>query len=153
MIGWKGVQDDYWSLTGSLLTKVIKGKVDPVTGKIFNGIGEDIEVERASVDDDCRNTCSTGLHVGSRDFANTFRGNGRLMLLRFNPKDAISVPADENARKLRVCAYIVIAEETNTAKEADDSYVVNAPFIDNDLDNYQSPHWGPKRDVYGRFCK
>ncbi len=139
VIGWKGVRNDYWSHTGNLSTKVIRGNVD-AAGRILNKVGEHIEVERGYVDDNCNNTCSHGLHIGSRSYAEMFKNGGRLMVVRFNPKDAVSVPTDESGQKLRVCAYEVIAEEEGDHKV--DSLQAG--------DAYTKPL--PKRDKNGRFC-
>lgn len=114
VIAYKGVEANFWSRTGNLETVVIKGKVDS-QGRIFNGVGEYIEVERKSVDPLRRNTCSFGLHVGSYNYAKGFSA-GKVMLVRFNPKDAISVPTDESCQKLRVCAYEVLADVTDFVK-------------------------------------
>ena len=110
VIGYKGVQNDYWSHNGNTKTVVIKGAVNKA-GQIYNGVGEEIEVERRCVDDNRSRHCSFGLHIGSYDFADDWRGHdGRLMVVRFNPKDAVSVPTDCSCQKLRVCAYEVISE-------------------------------------------
>jgi hypothetical protein len=104
---FKGVQNDLYSVMGNLSTVVLKGTVDK-TGHIYNGVGEEIEVLRRCVDDDRRNSCSHGLHLGSMDYSRSW-GN-RLLLCRFNPKDAVSVPTDSSCQKLRVCAYTVVEE-------------------------------------------
>lgn len=111
-IGYKAVRSDYWSKTAGK-TVLTKGKVDN-EGRIYNGIGEEIECERNEVDDDRRNECSNGLHVGGLDYATvTFRsGNDKVVLVEVNPKDVVSVPQDYNAQKLRACAYKVISEYT-----------------------------------------
>jgi hypothetical protein len=106
VIGYKGVANDYYSVNGNTSTKVISGKVRQ--GHIYNGVGEVIEVERRCVDDNRKKHCSEGLHVGSFDYAK--RWGQRLMVVRFNPKDAVSVPDDCECQKLRVCKYEVIGE-------------------------------------------
>lgn len=105
---YKGVRADYWSCTGNKRTEVLKGKVDK-SGHIFNGIGEEIEVKRSSVDDERDNQCSHGLHVGAFEYARDF-SQGKLLLVEFDPKDVVSVPTDHNCQKMRVCAYTVIDE-------------------------------------------
>ena len=110
IIGYKGVDTDFYSKHGNKNTIVITGNVD-ANGRILNKIGETIEVARNSVDDNKDNHCSHGLHVGSYDYAKDWAGNnGHLMMVEFNPSDAVSVPTDCNFQKLRVSKYKVIGE-------------------------------------------
>jgi hypothetical protein len=109
-IGYKAVQGDYWSKTAGS-TVLIKGKTSS-DGRIYNGVGEEIECERNQVDDNRQHECSNGLHVGGLSYATvTFRNSGdKVVLVEVNPKDVVSVPKDYNAQKLRACAYKVIGE-------------------------------------------
>ena len=110
IIGYKGVDTDFYSKHGNKNTIVITGPVD-ANGRILNKIGETIEVARNSVDDNKDNHCSHGLHIGSYDYAKDWAGNdGHLMMVEFNPSDAVSVPTDCNFQKLRVSKYKVIGE-------------------------------------------
>jgi hypothetical protein len=110
VIGYKGVDADYYSKHGNTNTIVITGTVNK-NGCILNKVGETIEVARNSVDDNKDNHCSHGLHVGSYDYAKDWAGNdGHLMMVEFNPCDAVSVPTDCNFQKLRVSKYKVIGE-------------------------------------------
>jgi hypothetical protein len=111
-IGYKAVRSDYWSKTAGK-TVLTKGKVDE-EGRIYNGVGEEIECERNQVDDNRDNECSNGLHVGGLNYATiTFRNSGdKVVLVEVNPKDVVSVPRDYNAQKLRASAYKVIGEYT-----------------------------------------
>lgn len=104
---YKGVQNDYWSVQGNTKTRVLKGKVNS-SGQIFNGVGEEIEIVRADVDDDPNNYCSNGVHIGSFEYAS--RHGPKVMLVKFDPKDVVSVPNDCNGQKCRVCHYWVVAE-------------------------------------------
>jgi len=62
-LAYKGLDSDFWSISGNKETKVISGEVNS-SGNIFNGVGEKIEVRRWDVDDIRDNHCSFGLHVG-----------------------------------------------------------------------------------------
>ena len=105
VIGYKGVSDDY---------------KDKYSGKFDNSVGETLEMKRRSVDDDPNNGCSYGFHVGSFDYADGWAGgDGKLMVVRFDPKDAVSVPSCSSYQKLRVCKYEVINEITDGRKEWD----------------------------------
>jgi len=106
-LAYKGVQSDYYSKTaGSII--VIKGKVQD--GKIYNGIGEEIEVERNGVCDDKNLGCSSGLHAGSVNYATDFGRGGRVVIVEINPADVVSVPDDCSCQKLRACRYKVVGE-------------------------------------------
>lgn len=72
-----------------------------------NSVGQIVKMPRRNVNDDRRQTCSSGLHVCSRNYD---RFGQRLMLVAVNPKDVVSVPNDYNNAKMRVCEYEVIAE-------------------------------------------
>jgi hypothetical protein len=107
LIAYKGVQMNYYSATGNKDTIVLQGTVDS-EGKIYNGVGEVIEVARNNVDDNRNNECSFGLHCGSLDYARGF--SARLVLVKVNPKDVVSVPKDYSFQKCRVCKYEVVGD-------------------------------------------
>ena len=89
--------------------KVRKDYLDCHTGTISNKVGEIVEMERNTVYDNANNTCSTGLHFCSKEYLNNFGGE-RTMILKINPRDVVSIPADYNATKGRACRYEVIGE-------------------------------------------
>jgi hypothetical protein len=106
-LAYKGVQNDYFSSHGNLETKVLQGTVNS-SGQIYNGVGEVIEVRRRDVDDDRSVHCSKGLHCGSLEYARGF--SYRLVVVKVNPADVVSVPSDYNCQKCRVSKYEVIAD-------------------------------------------
>jgi hypothetical protein len=105
-LAYKGLDSNYYSVSGNKKTKVIKGLVNE-SGNIYNGIGEDIEVRRWDVDDNRENHCSYGLHVGSLNYAQDF-SRGPVVIVKVNPKDVVSVPSDFDCQKCRVSAYKVL---------------------------------------------
>jgi hypothetical protein len=107
-LAYRGLQDDFYSVRGNLQTKVLQGKVNKL-GQIYNGVGEHIEVCRGDVDDNRDNTCSQGVHAGSYDYAQNW-SRGKVVVVKINPKDVVSVPSDYNCQKLRCCAYTVMSE-------------------------------------------
>ena len=131
-LAYKGVQSDYYSKTaGSII--VIKGKV--VNGKIYNGIGEEIEVERNGVCDDRNQGCSSGLHAGSVTYATDFGRGGHVVIVEINPIDVVSVPDDCSCQKLRACRYKVVGEyEVPLDHNYNNSYS-NEDWNDNDDDD------------------
>jgi len=118
-LAYKGLDSDFWSISGNKETKVINGEVNS-SGNIFNGVGEKIEVRRWDVDDNRDNHCSFGLHVGSLDYARGF-SQGTVVVVKINPKDVVSVPNDCNCQKCRVSAYEVVSifEQEITAPVVD----------------------------------
>lgn len=113
-IAYKWVRDNY---------------TDTHSGKFDNSVGTVVKMSRASVDDNRNNTCSAGLHVCSNKYC---KFGDRLMLVKVNPRDVVSVPYDYDNGKMRVCEYKVIdevkkAEYVNFSKpvvdeEEDDDY-------------------------------
>jgi hypothetical protein len=134
-LGYKGVQHDYWSSTGNADTIVVQGDTNE-RHQILNKVGATIEVARRCVDDNKDNHCSFGLHVGSYDYANGWAGeNGRLLVVEFDPADAVSVPTDCDFQKLRVSKYKVISDITDTRKELNKPvYEANKPIYGSDDD-------------------
>ena len=108
-LAYKGVTQEYYSISSGQI-KVLKGTVN-AGGHIFNGVGEEIVVERESVCSNGDIGCASGLHAGSWEYANDFKSGGRLMIVKINPRDVVSVPKDSKYQKLRTCRYEVIAEE------------------------------------------
>ena len=121
VIGYKGVCSDGWSKSGNTHTIVLQGEVNE-RGQIKNEVGDTIEVQRRSVDDNRQNSCSHGLHIGSFDYANSWASEGKLLLVRFNPRDAVSVPQDSECQKLRVCKYEVLEEIERDNSEIKEPY-------------------------------
>jgi hypothetical protein len=127
-LAYKGVSEHYYSIHGNPKTVVVQG-ITTTDGKIFNGVGSKIEVKRRNVDDNRNNHCSFGLHVGSLDYARSF--GQRVVVVKVNPKDVVSVPTDYNCQKCRVSAYEVVSdyeyeiESSVTDGEGNDSLVPN----------------------------
>lgn len=92
-LAYKGVRSDF---------------MDVYSGTFDNNVGQIHEMPRNEVDDDADRTCSNGFHVGAHKYATSWAGSGNVMLVKVNPRDAVSVPADHDAQKLRVCRYEVV---------------------------------------------
>jgi len=119
-LAYKGVQSDYFSSHGNTETKVIQGTVNS-SGQILNSVGSVIEVRRRDVDDDRNKHCSKGLHCGSLEYARGFAS--RLVVVKVNPADVVSVPSDYDCQKCRVSKYEVVADfvEEITASVVDEA--------------------------------
>lgn len=99
--------------------KVRDNYFDVHSGTMDNSVGKVVSMERNAVDDDKDRTCSAGLHFCSRSYLNNF-GGARVMIVKINPADVVSIPSDYNDAKGRACRYEVIGEldkETTAAPE------------------------------------
>lgn len=85
------------------------GKNNEVTVYINNHEETVVAMERNYVDDDKERTCSNGLHFCSLDYLNHFGGD-RIVIVKVNPEDVVSIPVDYNHSKGRTCKYTVIGE-------------------------------------------
>jgi hypothetical protein len=94
--------------------------MDKYSGTMSNAIGSVVKVARRDVDDDRDVGCSHGLHCGALDYVKDY-SNGttdRLLVVKVNPKDCVSVPKDCSFMKLRTCKYEVISELDEELKES-----------------------------------
>lgn len=86
---------------------------------IRNKVGDRVEMPRSEVDDDPTSYCSAGLHFCSEEYLGQFGSKtDPIMIVRIDPMDVVSVPADANGSKARCCAYTVVAEVTGSCSEA-----------------------------------
>lgn len=110
-IAYKGIRSNGYSIKGNLNTTVLTGTVDE-EGRIKNdNFGEKISVARNQVDDNRDKHCSFGLHVGSLDYAKGWSASvRRIIMVKVDPADVVSVPSDHSFQKCRVCAYTPMAD-------------------------------------------
>lgn len=106
---------------------------DKHSGKITNTPGTVVKVARSSVDDDFRNQCSYGLHVGGIEYVRSFGGgDDRFLIVKVNPKHAVAVPTDHQCQKLRVEEYLVV-------KEVSKDFVLENSLYGSDGTDYNGP--------------
>ena len=120
-IAYKRVRDDFKSFHD---------------GKTDNAIGSVLEMPRASVDSNRHRTCSDGLHFCSLDYLGSFYGgHGKVILLKINPRDVVSIPSDYNNAKGRACRYEILSEintkEGHVTTDVFNQSVVSAGATDN----------------------
>jgi hypothetical protein len=96
-IAYKGVNNDY---------------TDRHSGEYDNSPGKKVSMKRSDVDNDRSITCSRGLHVASFHYAKHEYGGDRLIMIKVNPKDVVSVPNDYNNQKMRCCEYRSLGDYT-----------------------------------------
>jgi hypothetical protein len=98
------------------------------SGTMDNSPGKIVEMERNKVDDDKDRTCSVGLHFCGLSYLDHFGGSdSRVVIVKINPADVVSIPSDYNGAKGRACRYEVIGEMGVKAEDAFDKPVqINA---------------------------
>lgn len=82
------------------------------TGTFDNSVGQVCSMPRNQVDDQRNNTCSSGLHFCSYNYLPSF-GNGdgdKVVVVKINPADVVSIPSDYNNAKGRTWYYEVVGE-------------------------------------------
>jgi|TARA_A100001201_G_C4086725_1_gene200758 hypothetical protein len=147
MVGYKGVRtyDAETSVQGKNGEIQDGDLVDIYTGNSFrNNPGDKCSMKRRQVCDDHTQGCSSGLHVGTYDYACDWAGpHGTVVLVKFNPKDIVSVPSDCNCQKMRVSEYEVISVAREQLEEAvydHDDY--------NDIDYHIDDYNGWSQDYF-----
>lgn len=107
--------------------KIRNNWTDIHSGTFDNSIGAVCEMPRNMVDEDSSRTCSAGLHVCSYDYLAHFSrdNNDRVVICEIDPADVVSIPADYNNTKMRVCKYTVIGE----VEDYKESEILNNSFI------------------------
>jgi hypothetical protein len=90
---YKGVRGDY---------------KDVHSGRFDNRPGTTHSMPRNHVEDDPAVACAAGFHVGSYSYASNW--GERVVLVKVDPADVVSVPYDHGSQKMRVCKYEVIEE-------------------------------------------
>jgi hypothetical protein len=121
MVGYKGVRRYSGNTINCKNGELKNGDlVDIYTGKTFrNNIGDKPSMKRRQVCDDHTQGCSRGLHVGTYEYATDWAGTtGVVVLVKFNPKDIVSVPSDCQCQKMRVSEYEVLSIAREQLEEA-----------------------------------
>lgn len=104
--------------------KVRRDFKDIHSGTMDNSPGTIVEMERNQVDDNKDVTCSTGLHFCGLSYLPHFGGSdSRIVIVKINPRDVVSIPSDYNGAKGRACRYEVIGEMGVSAEDAFDKPV------------------------------
>ena len=97
-LAYKAVRSDY---------------MDKYRGTFNNSVGNIVKMQRAKVDDDRGRGCSNGLHAGALNYVagyGSVESGDRIVIVKINPRDVVSVPTDCNCEKLRTCQYEVVGE-------------------------------------------
>ena len=111
---------------------------DKYRGVFDNSVGQVCEMVRAKVDDNREAGCSQGLHAGALSYVASYGSvdsGDKIVIVKINPKDVVSVPKDCDCQKLRTCRYEVVGlyegELDRPMYSADYS---NSPIYNDDYD-------------------
>lgn len=98
--------------------KAVRGDFrDKHSGRFDNSPGQVLSMPRHDVDDDRNKTCSYGFHAAAYEYAKNFMGGSgdKMVAVKINPADVVSVPSDYGNQKLRTCRYEVMFEVPGAA--------------------------------------
>lgn len=117
---------------------------DKYSGNFDNSVGTVVEMPRAKVNDNREVGCSKGLHVGALDYVvgyGRIEQEDRIVIVKVNPQDVVSVPLDCSHQKMRVCKYEVVSEYQGELLKplysADFSYEDDEDEEYNDYEDYE----------------
>jgi len=120
-VAFKGVRDNY---------------MDCHSGKFDNSPGKVVKQDRDKCVEDPNQTCAAGLHVCASHYLDSFWTNKRVIAVKVNPRDVVSVPYDYNYSKMRVCEYLVLGdiEDERHRDRVENATVVKAEPSENRVD-------------------
>lgn len=134
-VAYKRVSENFESINAGVWEKVGERWELNKNKHYDNSIGQRVEMPRSEVDSDREIACSSGLHVAAFNYANDFYYNGKLVLVKIDPADVVSVPVDYNQEKMRTCGYWVM-EEVDGPRENEPLYnALDDHYLDEDVFN------------------
>lgn len=130
-LAYKAVRSDY---------------MDKYRGLFDNHVGQVCQMQRAKVDDNRARGCSDGLHAGALNYVASYGSvdaGDRIVIVKINPKDVVSVPSDCNCEKLRTCRYEVVGEYEGELLKPLYSADFAQEDYDDDEEDYENDYdWG-----------
>ena len=130
--------------------KVRDNYTDIHSGKFDNSVGQVVSMERRDVDDNRERTCSTGLHFCSKAYLPKFGGwsGNRIVIVKIDPADVVSIPSDYNNTKGRTCRYEVVGEvdPTDNAERHEWNLVYRNDELDASHDFGDPDEWDDDED-------
>lgn len=156
-IAYKRIKGWFDTYTGKVLNKPahlldnddlarLPYTVNNVTVELVDG-ALTVSMPRNKVDDVAERTCSYGLHFCSQEYLKSFSGD-KIVVLKINPADVVSIPTDYNNTKGRCAKYQVIdvlsQEEFDKAMNVD---VFGTSVYDTGtVDDWNDEDWVPEDD-------
>ncbi len=101
--------------------RVRNNYTDLHSGRFDNSVGASPSMPRNEVDDNRNATCSRGLHFCAKHYLPSFGGYGhnRVVVVKVNPSDVVSIPSDYNNAKGRTWTYEVVGEVGSDTADLD----------------------------------
>jgi hypothetical protein len=119
---------------------------DKYRGVFDNSVGQVCKMTRAKVDDNRARGCSDGLHAGALNYVagyGSLEAGDKIVIVKINPSDVVSVPSDCNCEKLRTCRYEVVGEyQGELLKPLYSSNFTEDDYSDEDDDHDSDYDWG-----------
>ena len=123
---------------------------DKYRGIFDNSVGKVCKMTRSKVDDDRGRGCSNGLHAGALNYVagyGSLENNDKIVIVKINPKDVVSVPSDCNCEKLRTCQYLVVGEYQGELLKP----LYSAEFSYNDYEDDDDADYGIDNEYWDQF--
>ena len=137
LVGYKGVAVYSGEDTTDKMGRPLQDGdlVDKYTSNSFrNNPTDECGMNRRKVSDDCNQGCAQGLHVGTYEYACDWANhNGKVVLVKFDPADIVSVPACSDFQKMRVSKYTVLSVARDIIEE--DVYAEDEDEYDSGFEN------------------
>lgn len=90
---------------------VLSDYLDKYSRTIDNHPGQTVRMDRNKIDDNPNNHCSKGLHVGAMGYVQWYgHGSDKVVIVKVDPANVVSVPGDSSCQKCRVCEYTVLRD-------------------------------------------
>lgn len=88
-------------------------------GLLRQRVGSVVEMPREMVNPDSSVTCSVGLHVATKGYAEDFIGGDYsvTVMVAVDPADVVAVPGDYRNAKMRTCKYTLLGKATDAKVE------------------------------------
>ena len=119
---------------------------DKYRGVFDNSVGQVCKMTRAKVDDNRARGCSDGLHAGALNYVagyGSLESGDKIVIVKINPSDVVSVPSDCNCEKLRTCRYEVVGEyQGELLKPLYSADFTEDDYSDEDDDHDSDYDWG-----------
>lgn len=131
-LAYKAVRNDY---------------MDKYAGTFDNRVGNVCEMRRAKVNDNRDVGCSQGLHAGALNYVASYGSvdsGDKIVIVKINPKDVVSVPNDCNCEKLRTCRYEVVGEYQGELLKP----LYKSEFSEDDYDDEEENLYDEYDDAY-----
>jgi hypothetical protein len=126
--------------------KVRSNFFDIHSGTFDNSVGQKPSMPRNEVNEDSSQTCSSGLHACSFGYLGSFGSSpeNKVVVVKINPKNVVSIPNDYNSTKMRLCEYEVIEDVTEQYNKQQDVLAQSIIYKYEDEER--------RMEVYSRDC-